>query len=431
MEIVGHIADRLADPERVAAVSADPGQVLDPADGGPGAWRPDTLADGFPAVALLFAELGASEADRRAQAHAFLAAALRADAPPRSVSLFSGVTALPFAAHAAALAGGGYAVLLSRLDPVVRGAASEVAAAVARRIRSGGVVGRWHGYDIAFGLSGVGRFLLARWEATGDAQVRATLEEVLAALVAVAVADEVPADGGAHRPAWWVDHDGRLEGYDGPGHLNFGLAHGIAGPLALLALSWRAGVRVAGQADAVHRIVALLDRWSGRDEHGPYWPYWSESPAGPVGPRTREAWCYGAAGIGRALHLAGAALDRPDWQERGCAALDGAIATADADTVVDAGLCHGWAGLLQITTRMARDTGLARYQDAADAVAARVRAAFDPASVFGFRYRSAGTPRLVDRAGFLEGAAGVALALHCHAVGEEPRSGWDAALLIA
>ncbi|MGW1807070.1 lanthionine synthetase LanC family protein [Streptomyces sp. NPDC002078] len=45
------------------------------------------------------------------------------------------------------------------------------------------------------------------------------------------------------------------------GHGNFGLAHGIAGPLALLAMALRHGHAVPGQTQAIIRICDWLDRW--------------------------------------------------------------------------------------------------------------------------------------------------------------------------
>jgi class I lanthipeptide synthase len=59
--------------------------------------------------------------------------------------------------------------------------------------------------------------------------------------------------------------------------------------------------------------------------------------------------------------------------------------------------------------------------------------AFDAGARFGFRSPSdvtTGRPTWVDDGGFLTGAAGIALALHRYAGGAEPRTAWDAALLV-
>jgi hypothetical protein len=134
--------------------------------------------------------------------------------------------------------------------------------------------------------------------------------------------------------------------------------------------------------------------------------------------------------MARALYLAGAVTGEKDWQNTAHAAMHGALAAANDHTIHDFALCHGWAGLLQITWRMAYDTGDAAYAEAADKLAARISNGFDPETAFGFRYTHPAAPVSTDRPGFLEGAAGIALALHCHATGEPPVTNWDAALLL-
>ncbi len=66
-----------------------------------------------------------------------------------------------------------------------------------------------------------------------------------------------------------------------------------------------------------------------------------------------------------------------------------------------------------------------------DVVAERVLDAYAPDSAFGFRYYQTEGTWYAERPGFLDGVAGVALALHSYATGEMPRTGWDAALLLS
>ncbi|MFF4642871.1 hypothetical protein [Streptomyces sp. NPDC001389] len=51
-------------------------------------------------------------------------------------------------------------------------------------------------------------------------------------------------------PGWWCAHDPHRF-YTPGGHGNFGMAHGIAGPLALLAQAPKRGVAVDGQREAI------------------------------------------------------------------------------------------------------------------------------------------------------------------------------------
>ena len=100
------------------------------------------------------------------------------------------------------------------------------------------------------------------------------------------------------------------------------MAHGIAGPLALLALAMRQDIRVPGHAEAIRRICTWLDDWQQASPAGPWWPEkitvaelhaGKPSMSGPA----RPSWCYGTPGIARAQQLAGIALHDPARQAGG------------------------------------------------------------------------------------------------------------------
>ncbi|WNF25608.1 lanthionine synthetase C family protein [Streptomyces sp. C11-1] len=432
--VVAGIADRLAEPERVARIAGVPDNVMRYPGAPQPVWDPLLLNDGHPGVALLFAELAVGEPELRGRAHAHLSAALAAGIRLRPQSLFGGMVALAYAGHTAAVGSGGYATMLSGLDRHITEQARERAHADLERTRAGEPVGAWSRYDVLGGTAGIGRYLLARHEAADGQAARETagaaLTEVLTSLVAAATADDVTRHG-TRLSAWWVT-DGLEHGL--VEHVNFGLAHGVTGPLALLSTAWRAGVRVDRQDEAIERIMALLSSRRMADAHGPRWPHLVnlahiESGEGPE--RGRDSWCYGAAGAARAVHLAGLALDRADWRADAHAALRGALDAASEELIRDSALCHGWAGLLQIVLRMAHDSAGEDYRADADRLAARVVDGFDPEAPFGFRYAHVLAARELDRPGFLEGAAGIALALHTYATGNAPATPWDGALLLS
>jgi len=64
-------------------------------------------------------------------------------------------------------------------------------------------------------------------------------------------------------PGWWSGNapNDQLSPQWPGGHGNLGLAHGIAGPLALLSTAMRRGITVTGQRNAAGRICAWLDQW--------------------------------------------------------------------------------------------------------------------------------------------------------------------------
>ncbi|MGW4796233.1 lanthionine synthetase C family protein [Nonomuraea sp. NPDC004297] len=428
--VVAEIADRLAEPDRVAGIAGAPDNLMRyPGDPQP-VWHPLLLSDGHPGVGLLFAELAAGAPELRGRAHAHLSAALGSGIRLLPQSLFSGMVALAFAGHAAATGFGGYASMLAGLDRHITGQARERARADRERLRAGEPAGAWNRYDVLGGAAGIGRYLLARHDSAAGPAVRPALTDVLESLVATAVADDLDRHG-TRLPPWWVT-DGLEHGL--PEHVNLGLAHGVSGPLALLSVAWRQGVRVDRQDEAIERIMALLSRWRATDDAGPRWPHLITLPrlrSGRPPERARDSWCYGAAGTARAVHLAGVALGRADWRAEAHAALRGALAVASDELIHDSALCHGWSGLLQIVLRMAHDSPGSGYHALADGLAARVLAGYDPEAPFRYRYRHSLAARDLDRPGFLEGAAGIALALHAYATGDAPATSWDSAMLLS
>jgi hypothetical protein len=200
------------------------------------------------------------------------------------------------------------------------------------------------------------------------------------------------------------------------------MAHGIAGPLALLALAQRRGISIDGQAEAIERICSWLDRWRQENTTGPWWPQWisrDECRRGRVGQPgpLRPSWCYGTPGIARAQQLAAIATGDPARLRLAERALAACVSDPEQlDRVTDSGLCHGWAGLFQTAWRASTDDGTGTIAATLSTLADRL-----------LRYTEVGA-RLGS--GLLEGDAGLALALHTVAGYGPTVPGWDACLLI-
>ena len=62
---------------------------------------------------------------------------------------------------------------------------------------------------------------------------------------------------GRNLPGWWspVSPGGRVDAAFPGGHANTGMAHGITGPLTLLAAALRRGIAVEGHIEAIERIL--------------------------------------------------------------------------------------------------------------------------------------------------------------------------------
>ncbi|MFI9625609.1 lanthionine synthetase C family protein [Streptomyces sp. NPDC052042] len=441
--VVDLVAERLADPERIAAVASrddnrDP--VYDAV-----MWGPLTLANGLPGTALLHGELARTDEARRRVVHRHLASAGRAVATVPSRGLFSGPAALLAAAQTCAGPEGHYRSLRKRLAAWVAEDQSERLRIFRAHARENGPGVDWAAYDLINGVSGTTRLLLdsaADPAETGPA-VEAALAESLRHLVDVTA--PVRADG--HQvPGWWVPAGLQISVRDREtyprGDFNLGMAHGIAGPLAVLSTAYATGHGTPDLRDAIHRVADWLLSWTLNDDAGPYWPAragWDEELA-PHRPRrlfTRTAWCYGTPGVAAALFRAGTALERPDWCSAAVDALRTALRRDESEWAIEGPtICHGYAGLLRVVARIADATGDPELRAGRRRLTAEVLALVDESAPFAFRHlmrfpavaRSPVPHRAVDTAGMLEGAAGVALALLPVSDGPLP---WDRTLGLA
>jgi lantibiotic biosynthesis protein len=422
------VAARATDPERLnTAIEAASRQTDFPEAFG---WTPFAVAEGDAGLALMCGYLDdclpGEGWDRTA--HRFLSRAVHGaeSAPSLPLGIFSGLSGLAFVAAALSRAGTRYQRLLDGLEDALLLRTPALIEAT-RQARSGIAVSQ---FDAISGLSGVGAYLLLRRE---RAPVRAMLEVVLSTLVALAEPDDgVPR---WHTPPHLMADEAMAREYP-TGTLNCGLAHGIPGPLALMALALRDGVEVPGQRDAMRRICDWLAQHRADDEWGVNWPSAAPVQSGPAAERpraavrpTRSAWCYGSPGVARAVWLAGEALGEPALCSLAVEALEAVYRRPNHARNIDSPtFCHGVAGLLQITLRLGNDTGRPAFARAAGDLVEQLLAAYQPDRLLGYGSLE---PRgnWVDRPGLLDGASGVAMALLSAATDVEPA--WDRLFLIA
>ncbi|MFF5315770.1 lanthionine synthetase C family protein, partial [Streptomyces massasporeus] len=284
------------------------------------------LAYGPPGIALLHIERAARGLGPWQRAHDWLAAASRHP-------LTSGPDSHPFygapaLAHALACAAdslpGAYQSALDSLDRRIVVDVRRRLDAAHRRIDAGRLP-QLAEFDVIRGLTGYGAHLLHR--SPDGNTVRAVLDYCVRLTEPLTDQDET-------LPGWWTETgpsgnpDDRFPG----GHANHGMAHGIGGSLALLALAARRGIAVSGHHAAMRTILAWLDRWESGDSSA--WPYWitrdelrTRRPT-PSTPR-RPSWCYGTAGLARARQLA--TLTLGDTRRRIKAENALVVALTDAD----------------------------------------------------------------------------------------------------
>ena len=379
-------------------------------------WQGESLASGAAGTALAHIEHARTEPVPQQRTHRWESAHLwvrAAGAGGVSASdtcgLFLGVPAVTFTVHTA----GRYRATAPRLLRETVALTHRRVDSATRRLGSDETA-TFAEYDALFGLTGLGALLLAT--APGEE----ALERVLAYLVALTRPRFVH---GRTVPGWWVSHDphrGASEHFPG-GHANLGMAHGMAGILALLATAKRAGVTVDGHDEAILLLLEHLENWVQEGPAGPWWPEHltlGELASGRphwCGP-ARPSWCYGTPGIARAGQLAALSLGDASRQEFFEHALDRCLSDeAQLARIIDAGLCHGWAGLFQTTWRAAAEATSSNLTGHLP----RLAAALATHAETGTRGQ-----------GLLDGSAGTALALMTASTGTAPATGWDTCLLI-
>jgi hypothetical protein len=149
---------------------------------------------------------------------------------------------------------------------------------------------------------------------------------------------------------------------------------------------------------------------------------------------TRSAWCYGDPGVALVLHGVARALGDPQGEEAALAlACEAARRATEETRVVDAGLCHGSAGLAHIYNRLYQATGRSELAAAARQWLDHTLGLWQPGQgIGGYRVQNAredGELFWDVSPGLLAGEAGVALALLAAASSVEPA--WDRTLLMS
>jgi hypothetical protein len=213
-------------------------------------------------------------------------------------------------------------------------------------------------HDLVFGVTGLGVYALERFPRASAAEC---LHHVVARLEASARRDP-------HGIFWWTQPLGirqRADREDYPsGRADLGMAHGAAGAIGLLGALCGSGVERTTVRPLLEGAVSWLLAQAVATESGPTFPLWLAPDLDPV--PARSAWCYGDPGVAAALWMAARGAGKPAWAREAVAlACRSAERPVTEAGVVDAGFCHGTAGLAHLYNRLYQVTGEPRLGRAA------------------------------------------------------------------
>jgi hypothetical protein len=133
------------------------------------------------------------------------------------------------------------------------------------------------------------------------------------------------------------------------------------------------------------------------------------------------------------LWLVSQAAGRKDWEKKALEILLFGTKRRDAaaEAVLDAGLCHGAAGIAHIYSRLFFSSGIKAFKETAEYWMEQVfkMAAFED-GLAGYKQRVSNQKGTwVNSAGVLDGIAGIGLALIAAISDTEPK--WDECLLLS
>lgn len=426
-EVALFVAERMRDPEYVRELA----EIADKQSTYPSGWSPPDLASGDAGVALMYAYLDTclpgQGFDTLNQEYLRLAAAGTRQSTLYFPALFGGTAGLAIALAASSRGGMRYQKTLAGLH---QGLYEQVLTLLWQRPeREAGVSSS--DFDVISGAAGVLAYLVSIEQP--DESVRKAIAHLLAYLLWLG---EPGQRTGQER--WYISPEllpNDLHRRDFPrGNFNCGLAHGIPGPLAALALTWLAGYRAPGLRETIAYLATWIAEHRVEQEWGIDWPdslpleaaatrqEWKHLPA------TRAAWCYGAPGVARSLWLAGYALEDEGLLRLAVEAIEATLRRPVSERAIPSPIvCHGVAGLLQICLRFAHECESDLVKAQIPILTEHILEAFDPSFPLGFRNTDQEVPR--DLPGWLAGASGIASVLLAATTGVPPA--WDRILVIA
>ena len=221
-------------------------------------------------------------------------------------------------------------------------------------------------YEVIKGLSGPFRYLL---DNTDDNQMNEMTKQVINVFIKrskdITILD--------HKITGWHYYPSSMEkrymAEDASnGCINYGVSHGMGGPLAVLSMAYHKGFDAEGLKDAIDGLISEYMNAVYYANDIAYWPgrITLEQHIGQEkSPDTPNAmsWCYGSVGILRVLYMAGVFMSNDRVKQF---ALDELLKIAKLDLpsylLSQPIVCHGYVGTAIILSLMYIDTGREEFK---------------------------------------------------------------------
>ncbi len=212
---------------------------------------------------------------------------------------------------------------------------------------------------------------------------------------------------------------------------NLSLSHGIASIIEFLGKAYKKNIYKEKVKFLLNgSIKFLLNHIKDPLLNGSYFPSWVYDNEAME--KSRLGWCYGDLGIAMVLYQTGEILKDDSLKEISIKIMtfNSERRILKSEYVVDAGICHGTAGIAHIFNRMYKYTGKEKYKETSDFwLKETLKMARFEDGVAGYKAWHSTVTSWVKEYGILEGVAGVGLSFISAISDVEPS--WDECLLLS
>jgi lantibiotic modifying enzyme len=273
-------------------------------------------------------------------------------------------------------------------------------------------------YDFLHGAVGNGTYFLSR---LASPNAKNYVSELVDELEKTSETD----DDGSRK---WKSVLNREEGNEG---YNLSLSHGLASIIAFLGKAVEAGINKEKSSMLLNGAVQyLLKHKLDRTKFNSNFPSWIDIKEPDQLHPSRLAWCYGDLGVALSLWHTAKSAGNKEWEKIAAEVLLDSTSRKDVkeNSVIDAGLCHGAAGIMHIYNRAYQYTGNDTFKETTLYWAEHtLKMATHEDGYAGYKaWHTEKYGGWLAEAGFLEGVSGIGLSLISLISDIEPT--WDRAL---
>lgn len=216
---------------------------------------------------------------------------------------------------------------------------------------------------------------------------------------------------------------------------NISLSHGMSSIAIFLCKIIKMNIDVDRCSNLlIETINYITQQEIDHKKFGSYFPSYSIESEKDNLIKSRLGWCYGDLGVARALWISGCTLGNKEWKDKAIKVLEYSTTRRNLkrESVNDAGICHGTSGISHIFKRIYIETKNPLFLDTHNFwIEQTIKMASFEDGLAGYKTWKGHNLGWSSEISFIEGIAGIGLAL-LSSISDAPQySNWDEILLIS